>query len=100
MAVFFVVAVKVPVGVGFVSGSGFLGYLFLHEEDMLLKLSLFHQQFGVDLGGGGGTSDMLGMWEARMSRPLRALLLADLSGLMREAVLSMGVLKSWLCLWE
>ena len=47
MAVFFVVAVKVPVGVGFVSGSGFLGYLFLHEEDMLLKLSLFHQQFGV-----------------------------------------------------
>ena len=43
MAVFFVVTVEMPVGVGFVSGSGFLGYLFLHEEDVLLKLSLFHQ---------------------------------------------------------
>ena len=100
MAVFFVVTVEMPVGVGFVSGSGFLGYLFLQYEDVLLEFLLFGQQFGVDLGGGRGTSDMLGMWEARMSRPLRALLLADLSGLMREAVLSMGVLKSWLCLWE
>ena len=100
MAVFFVVAVEMPVCIGFVSGSGLLGDLFLQNEDVVLELLLFCKQFGVDLGGGGGTSDMLGMWEARMSRPLRALLLAERSGLMREAVLSMGVLKSWLCLWE
>ena len=51
MAVFFVVTVKVPVGVGFVPGSGFLGYLFLQYEDVLLEFLLFGQQFGVDLGG-------------------------------------------------
>ena len=87
-----------PVGVCFVARPGLFGSLVLQEKDVLLELSLLHKEFSVDLGEMGGTSDMLGICETRMSRFLRATVLLLCSGLTREALLLTGLRNSLLYL--
>lgn len=66
------VGMELPVGISFVSLTCLSGNFCTQECDFLLESTLFQQQLGVDLNGGGYTSDRLGICEARILRPFSA----------------------------
>ena len=91
---------KMPVGIGLVPGPRLFSDLLLYQKNILLQSFLLRQKLSINLSKNSPTSDMLGICDALMSSPFNATVLCDLSGLILEAVLSMGVLKSLLYLLE
>ena len=96
----FLIFVESPVCVCFITTSRLTSNLLLQKHYPFLQFALLLQQLCVNLGYFEVTSDILGMWEALMSSPLRAEQLEWCSGLLAEGGLCFLGVNSLLYLLE